>query len=55
MFQQMGGKGMAEHVGSDILLNPGLQGIVFDDFPHPLARQLAAVMVHKELLPGARL
>ena len=50
VFEQMSGKGMAKRVRRNILFNPGLFLIVFDDLPESLAGHPFAADIDKQRL-----
>jgi hypothetical protein len=53
VFQKVGGKGVAQHVGSDLLRYATPLGVLLEDLPKPLARQPFAVQIQVDgLLPG---
>ena len=53
VLQQVGGEGVAQGVGRDVLFNLRLLLIVLDDLPEPLAAHALAAHVHKQgRLPG---
>ena len=47
---EMGGKGMAQGVGSDICLDPGLVPVILHDLPEALTGHLFSAAVGKQ--PG---
>ena len=50
IFQQMGSKGVAKGMGSDVLLDARLLLIIFDQLPEALTAHALAVHVDKERL-----
>ena len=50
VLQQMGGKGVAEGMGRDVLLDPCLFPVIFHDLPEALAAHEAAAAVDEK--PG---
>ena len=50
IFNQMGGKGMAQGMGRDVLLDPCLFPVLFHDLPEALAAHEAAAAVDEK--PG---